>query len=308
VVGLSTAAIVSSSISVAHAGDSSYPVTESAAGNAVRVWKDSKDAPAADTGKNELTSGDRRSGQVVIELPGDSVKVEGSKVPIVPEGKFTGRGKPLLKTALTQSTVTSYATDTGTQSLITVAGVSAPHEYRFPLTLSAGTTASLISDGSVAFMDKEGVFRGEVNSPWAYDAKGQKIPTSFRLEGSTLVQTLTHGPGTAYPVTADPSIQWVPMPVLAVSGIEIRMFATIAAALAAGGAWAGCTFSKLTGTAAKIVNQICTVVGVAGVAGVVNYVAGTYANSGVQPLTCYGVYMFSPGSGLRTMPGRDCGF
>ena len=243
-----------------------------------------------------------------VVVPGTIVAPQGADLKHVPSGLFKGEGDPLLKTALPESSITSYATERGTQSLISIVGEQAPKQYRFSLDLPEGFSTKSSADGSISITTSTGETLGNVEKPWAYDATGAAVPTKFSIEGSTLVQTVEHTSSTVYPVVADPSIQWVPWPVLAVSGIEIKMFSSIAVAIGAGGAWAGCTFSKVSGVAAKIVSQICTVVGVGGVAGVVNYVSNTYSNSSVQPLGCYGVYITNPGWGLRSMPARDCGF
>ncbi|WP_031155363.1 hypothetical protein [Streptomyces erythrochromogenes] len=52
------------------------------------------------------------------------------------------------------------------------------------------------------------VARGHIDAPWAKDANGKAVPTSYRLDGNTLVQTIETGPDTAYPVVADPHYTW----------------------------------------------------------------------------------------------------
>ena len=58
-------------------------------------------------------------------------------------------------------------------------------------------------DGSVQLVDADGNEAGIIATPWALDATGAEIPTSFALDGSTLVQTVNHH-GATYPVIADP--------------------------------------------------------------------------------------------------------
>lgn len=256
-------------------------------------------------GNEILTTAGNAESSVSLALPGEVTTPSPSDLTAVPAGLFHGND-PLLKTDLTEASVTAYATAYGSQSIISVEGSSAPREYRFDLGLPEGSVATVSEDGSVRITDDGGQPLGLVHAPWAYDANGVKVPTSFSLVGSDLVQTIAHDTTTAYPVKADPSIQWIPMPVLAVWGSEIRVFNTIQVALAAGGAWAGCTFSRLSGVLAKIVSQICTVVGVAGVAGVVNTVASVWGNSGVNGATCYGVPLYNPRGALTVMPARDC--
>lgn len=46
---------------------------------------------------------------------------------------------------------------------------------------------------------------GHVDAPWAVDANGNAVATSYELQGDTLVQRL-HGEDIAFPVVADPTV------------------------------------------------------------------------------------------------------
>lgn len=48
----------------------------------------------------------------------------------------------------------------------------------------------------------------EIEAPWAVDANGNPVTTSYDLNGNTLTQTIETNTNTAYPVVADPSIDW----------------------------------------------------------------------------------------------------
>ena len=76
-------------------------------------------------------------------------------------------------------------------------------EYRFDNAVPEGHTAELQPDGSVTFTDPDGNETAVIAPPWAYDDTGAEIPTSFALDGSTLVQTVEHQRA-VYPVIADP--------------------------------------------------------------------------------------------------------
>ncbi|MFK4637814.1 hypothetical protein ABIA52_000703 [Paenarthrobacter histidinolovorans] len=257
-------------------------------------------------GAEILTTDESSQDSISVSLPGTPALPEDVDLSGVPAGLFHGDDAPLVSTALPDASVTAYATEYGSQSIISIEGEAAPHEYRFDLDLPSGASAEVNADGSVRIVDVDGQPLGLVQVPWAYDANGAKVPTSFSLAGSQLIQTISHDASTAYPVKADPSIQWIPWPVLAVWGAEIKAFSSISVALAAGGSWAGCTFSRLSGALSKIVNQICTVVGIAGVKGVVDAVASVWGPSYINSNTCYGVPLYNPRGGLATMPARDC--
>ncbi|WP_152659558.1 hypothetical protein [Demequina salsinemoris] len=47
-----------------------------------------------------------------------------------------------------------------------------------------------------------------VAAPWAVDANGEALDTSYELDGSTLTQVIQTDDSTAFPVTADPAVWW----------------------------------------------------------------------------------------------------
>ncbi|WP_284988193.1 hypothetical protein [Arthrobacter sp. efr-133-TYG-120] len=51
------------------------------------------------------------------------------------------------------------------------------------------------------------------------DSNGKKLPTSYTVNGPKIIQHVNTN-GAAYPIVADPSIQWIPYPVVAMYGWE----------------------------------------------------------------------------------------
>lgn len=139
----------------------------------------------------------------------------------LPDGLFDGAGEPVLTTTLGDAAISSYATKKGTQTLIRVDSADAAHEYRFPLSLPAGASATVEPDGSVAVISAAGDLLGGYEIPWAYDALGSPVGTSFTLDGNTLVQTVEFDEATAFPVIADPSDAWGWAACVAVVTLEI---------------------------------------------------------------------------------------
>lgn len=88
-------------------------------------------------------------------------------------------------------------------ALLTVSGSDAPTEYRFDAAIPDHHTAVLQADGSVSLTDADGNAVGGWSKPWAFDANGTAVSTSFKIDGTTLIQTIDHR-GAAYPVVADP--------------------------------------------------------------------------------------------------------
>lgn len=83
--------------------------------------------------------------------------------------------------------------------------------------MNAGPDSSLElnSDGSVSVVkevttpDGQTVkaSQGEFAAPWAVDANGSPVPTSYEVHAMTLVQRVQPTDSTVFPVTADPSFK-----------------------------------------------------------------------------------------------------
>ncbi|MFC8599905.1 hypothetical protein [Isoptericola sp. NPDC057191] len=83
-----------------------------------------------------------------------------------------------------------------------------PHEFTY--TFGDDITPVLADDGTVELRQKvqDGVVIviGAVDKPWAADANGAAVPTTYTVEAGNLVQTVAPSGSTAYPVVADPKI------------------------------------------------------------------------------------------------------
>ncbi|MBP3976511.1 DUF2599 domain-containing protein [Microbacterium sp. BLY] len=83
----------------------------------------------------------------------------------------------------------------------------APTSYRYTFDLNAGTRLVLDKqDGSIVAMSSEGVPEFFVAAPWASDANGEPVPTSYTVEGDALIQHVQVSSSAAFPVVADPWI------------------------------------------------------------------------------------------------------
>lgn len=107
----------------------------------------------------------------------------------------------------TSSSIMVRATAGGVQELIAIERSDAPNEFAFPLALPTGAVLVAADDGSAAIVDSSGHEVAAIAAPWAKDAAGRAVPTSYRLDGSTLIQVVEHE-GATYPVVADPSFTW----------------------------------------------------------------------------------------------------
>jgi hypothetical protein len=95
---------------------------------------------------------------------------------------------------------------------VVIARPEAAHSYRFDLLLPPGGRLSTIpadtvggtTTGAVLVRDSAGKPVGAYDAPWAADALGRPLATSYRVAGSTLIQTVAFDARTRFPVTIDP--------------------------------------------------------------------------------------------------------
>lgn len=144
-------------------------------------------------------------GDVSIGLPGDATDAV-VDTSALPEGLFRGTDGPVLSTTQDGSTLSSYPTAEGVQTIIQIPDAGAPAEYRFDVGVPEGGQLAAFDDGSVVVVDAEGAAVGGFRAPWAIDANGQAVPTAFHADGDQLVQTVEFTADTAFPVVADPDL------------------------------------------------------------------------------------------------------
>jgi len=138
--------------------------------------------------------------QVSIGLPdnGATASIEGGAV--IYRGD---EGRRFSMAAEAIDTVTAV----GWRTLVMIDSEKAPTEYEFSITHPDDWSLEITAEGGVLFTDGEGFPVGAIEAPWAVDAAGEAVRTSFELRADTLIQTVIHNTGTVkYPVTADPSV------------------------------------------------------------------------------------------------------
>ncbi|MEU1134375.1 hypothetical protein ABZ383_31715 [Streptomyces sp. NPDC005900] len=95
----------------------------------------------------------------------------------------------------------------GVRALVTVNNANAAKEYRFDLALPEGAVTKQLEDGRVLVLtgtDEDADILGWFDAPWAKDANGDAVPTSYRVEDGSLIQSIDFDENTAFPVVADP--------------------------------------------------------------------------------------------------------
>lgn len=105
------------------------------------------------------------------------------------------------------STAPVVKSDGSVQITTVIDRADAPQRYDYGLTIPAGGSASLGSDGTVTILSSDGSFFAGVSAAWAVDAANVAVPTHYELNGATLTQIVDlSGESIAYPVVADPWI------------------------------------------------------------------------------------------------------
>lgn len=150
------------------------------------------DLPADPTKGIGVDSGlDLRIGLPFDEQAGDPVVVDSSTLVI--DNKNGSSSVPSVR-------------EDGTVRIATVIdSPTAPSRYEYPLVLPAGGSLALGDDGGAIIVLADGTQLGRFDAPWAYQADGTAVDTSFEISGTTLTQVVRHDAGMAYPVIADPS-------------------------------------------------------------------------------------------------------
>lgn len=142
-----------------------------------------------------------------LTLPGTPTSTQADRS-LVPDSLDNTTGDALVSTEVFGATITSFPAGDRSQTFIEIPASSAPSEYAFALDMPEGATAAVEHDGSVAIRDRQGILLSGYDVPWAIDADGNAVPTSFRIDGDVLVQSVDLSATSAFPVIADPSDLW----------------------------------------------------------------------------------------------------
>lgn len=180
---------------VLEASDLAAATTSSSKYAAIAHTDSSVAVPWTGDGTISVTPDDGRSG-VQLGLPG----VESRGVNLNDSVVYSDAARPV-------DTVVQPTLEGGTKTMYVIKNANGSREQRTPVTLPAGAVAEKNEDGEVVVYREAGEdaeIIGTFSAPWARDANGKAVPTSYRLEGNTLVQSLAFDSTTAFPVVADP--------------------------------------------------------------------------------------------------------
>lgn len=196
----------------------------------------------------------KRLGEVEVRLPVDPVdgisleSVAGGLTIGLPKAAgadhaMTAGGASVYDNGDDSITVPVLKSNGSVQINTVISAREAPQEYAYPLTLPPGSRVEEISRSSFVVLGKNDDVLGYIHPPWAKDARGEPVPTSYSFREGSLIQVVLHRSATTvYPVVADPQFSWFGvLPSITTTRSETAHLRALGIASATGGAATYCT-------------------------------------------------------------------
>ncbi len=142
-----------------------------------------------------LVSADRTANLSTRHAPIRFGRSDAPSVALSPGLTVTPDALPSIDTAV--ETVPS-----GASYISVLRSAKAAHDVSFVVD-TAGGALHPDSLGGVVLKDSAGKYVGRVSAPWAYDAAGRALHTSFAVQGDTIVQHVDTQ-GASFPIVIDP--------------------------------------------------------------------------------------------------------
>ncbi len=98
--------------------------------------------------------------------------------------------------------------DSGVQIATVLGSASSPRSFNYPVALPSGAHIEVLGNGGLVFVSADGNSLGGFSPPWATDANGKAVATTYQVQGNTVVQQVQTEESTSYPVVADPYL-WI---------------------------------------------------------------------------------------------------
>jgi len=170
---------------------------------------------------------------------------------------------------------------------------------RFAIDLPANTALVQSGDGYsiVGSAGEARITLGQIHSPWAVDAVGKKLPTSYTLEGSTLIQHVVTD-GATYPIVADPliTVGWGPEgpgTYLNITGLNAKLVSAAVAAVFGLTVAGGCVAAGKIPRVGFILQGICGFVGIPSLQTVVASISSILNSTALANNSCYSLLLLS---------------
>ncbi len=199
----------------------------------VQTYTDPDDSTAdvvsvgPDSGTPPTTYGD----SVIVTVPSSTTSLDVHKNSGAPvhdiaddattEADFSTSGIATAPTSLTDTDVGVQSVSDGARLLSVANSAAASHKMTYTFSLPAGAqlvpaTASLddennndpdLTPTTYVIVQNDQII-GDIEAPWAKDANGASVPTSYTVSGNQLIQTVDFTSANAFPVVADPKVSF----------------------------------------------------------------------------------------------------
>lgn len=173
----------------------------------VDIIKDLAPEVLAETSSdNDVTVEETDSSAVGVSVPQSDVIPEGTSFTIDYASAVTevSDGLTTLDTADADVSAVVQPTGYGVRVLTTVASSDAPQEYDYTFDVPPGT--DLIESGLAYYLSSGDDLLGNLQLPWAVDADGNRVETTYTWADGTLTQHVDlSDPSITFPVVADPA-------------------------------------------------------------------------------------------------------
>lgn len=156
----------------------------------------------------------------------------------------------------------------------------------------------------VAAGDAADLILGRIEEPWAVDADGRDVVTSYEIEGGQLVQHI-HGEVT-YPVVVDPKVTMGVGAYLNAWGAEWNGLRGLI--VAAGGAVVvgACVIVNIPNPWAAVLKLACGSVGASNLKNFTRWVRDAVSGAGMRAGTCYQTRIFPSRPGFAAVAAKNC--
>lgn len=178
-----------------------------------KVWSDSPDTAVQVAQTKATTSGVNRlrverpaSPTVTVSTHPDGSPTQSLQFSLDATTELTSSSNGVTTFATDSSSVGRYVSEapTGASILTAYAAPQESYESRTTFNFRQGEHPVAKPDGGF-YLKSDGIVRGVLEPAWAIDAAGNNLDTSYRWDGSTLVQTVDVPTNAKFPVLADPA-------------------------------------------------------------------------------------------------------
>lgn len=167
--------------------------TSSSGGYTVETSNSTVTMPRQASGDITVDDKDSDSSDIRIALSGSSATAAESS----PVGGIIYKDGDHSTTVLPKS-------DGSVQIATVIDSASSPSDYTYTFNGAEGSSFKMEDDGSVSLIGADGKWLGGIAAPWAKDANGKNVPTSYSIDGNKLTQHVSFDSTTAFPIVADP--------------------------------------------------------------------------------------------------------